>query len=196
MLGMRRKCRWLLLAFPLLVVMGWVYVRTHPLVFMGTHAHCIKFAGLQLEQYAGEHEGRFPSHPKGYPNALILMDEDCFHALTGPGYDATPLREAKRMGRELDEEDCGRVYVQGLTKKSNPEIAILFDKLPTPGGDHCPLPVRLWASLGREVWLVGMGHIFVRESEWPEFANKQVGLLVQEGFDRKEVERLFASKPK
>jgi hypothetical protein len=41
-----------------------------------------------------------------------------------------------------------------------------------------------------------MGHIFVRESEWPEFANKQVGLLVEEGFERQEAERLFASKPK
>ncbi len=41
-----------------------------------------------------------------------------------------------------------------------------------------------------------MGHIFVRESEWPEFAKKQVELMVQEGFDRKEVGRLFASKPK
>jgi hypothetical protein len=163
---------------------------------MEAHTHCIKFAGLQLEQYASEHEGRFPSHPKGYPNALLLMDEECFHSLTGPGYDAVPLREAKRLGKELAEEDCGRVYVQGLTKKSNPEIALLFDKLPTPGGDHCHLPVRLWAPLGREVWLVGMGHIFVRESEWPEFANKQVELLVQEGFERQEAERLFASKPK
>jgi hypothetical protein len=163
---------------------------------MEAHAHCIKFAGLQLEQYASEHEGRYPSHLKGYPNALLLMDEECFHALTGPGYNAAPLREAKRLGKELAEEDCGRVYLQGLTRKSNPEIALLFDKLPTPGGDHCHLPVRLWAPLGREVWLVGMGHTFVRESEWPEFAKNQVELLVQEGFDRQEAERLFASKAK
>jgi hypothetical protein len=161
---------------------------------METHAHCIKFAGLQLDQYASEHEGRFPSHPRGYPNALLLMDEDCFHALTGPGYDAVPLLEAKRLGKELGEEDCGRVYIQGLTKKSNSEIALLFDKLPTPGGDHCHLPVRLWASPGREVWLVGTEQIFVRESEWPAFSKKQVELLVEEGFDRKEAERLFASK--
>jgi hypothetical protein len=163
---------------------------------METHVHCIKCAGMELEQYASEHEGRFPSHPKGYPNALLLMDEHCLHALTGPGYDATPLREAKRTGKELAEEDCGRVYIQGSTKKSNQEIALLFDKLPTPGGDHCPLPIRLWAPLGREVWLVGMGHTFVGESKWPEFAKKQVELLVQEGFKRQDAERLFASKPR
>jgi len=193
---MRRRWRWLLLALALLVVLGSVYVRTHPLVFMEAHAHCILFAELQLDQYASEHEGRFPSHPNGYSNALLLMDEECFQDLTGPGYDAAPLRDAKRMGKKLAEEDCGRVYIQGLTRKSNPEIALLFDKLPTPGGDHCHLPVRLWASLGREVLLVGMRHIFVRESEWPEFAKKQVELLVQEGFDRQEAERLFASRAK
>jgi hypothetical protein len=193
---MKRRWPWFLLTVALLVAVVWIYVRTHPLVFMKAHTHCIKFAGLQLEQYASEHEGRFPSHPKGYPNALLLLDEDCFHALTGPGYDAAPLREAKRMGKELAEEDCGRVYIQGLTKNSNPEIALLFDKLPTPGGDHCHLPVRLWAPLGREVWLVGTGHTFVRESEWPEFARKQVELLVREGFERQEAERLFASKSK
>ena len=194
--AMRRRWRWILLAVPPVVVFVFVYVRTHPLVFMDAHAHCIAFAGLQLEEYASEHEGRFPSHPKGYPNALLLMHEDCFHSLTGPGYDAAPLVEAMRTGSDLPEEECGRVYIQGLTKKSNPELALLFDKLPTPGGDHCHLPARMWAPVGREVWLVGCGHIFVRESDWPKFASEQVELLVQEGFEREEAERLFACKPK
>src|SRR4029077_12562628 len=169
---------------------------THPLVFMHTHVHCIKCAGIGLEHYADEHQGRFPLHPEGYGNALLLLHEDYFRTLTGPGYDAAPLYEAKRTGNKLPEEECGRVYIQGLTTKSNREIALLFDKLPTPGGDHCFLPFRLWAPLGREVWLAGTGHIFVRESEWPAFTKKQVELLVQECFDRQEAERLFASKPK
>jgi hypothetical protein len=193
---MKRIWRWLVLAGALLPILVVVYVRTHPLVFMDTHVHCIKGAGLALEQYANEHEGRFPSHPKGYPYALLLLDESQFNTLTGPGYDAAPLREAKRTGAELREEDCGRVYIQGPTKKSNSEIALLFDKLPTPGGDHCHLPVRLWAPLGREVWTLGLSLLFIRESEWPEFTRKQVELLVQEGFDRDEAERLFASRPK
>jgi hypothetical protein len=106
------------------------------------------------------------------------------------------LRDAKRQGKALNEEDCGRVYIQGLTNKSNPEIALFFDKLPTPGGDHCHLPMRLWAPLGREVYTVGMQERFVRESDWPEFVTRQVDLLTKEGFDRNEVERLFASRPK
>jgi hypothetical protein len=94
-------------------------------------------------------------------------------------------------GAELSEEDCGRVYVQGLTRKSNPEIALLFDKLPTPGGDHCHFPMRLWAPLGREVWLVGTAMHFIREQDWPDFARAQVELLVADGFDRREAERLY-----
>jgi hypothetical protein len=193
---MRRRWRWLLVALAFSTVLAAIYVRTHPLVFMDTHVHCIKYAGLQLEQYASEHQGRFPYDPRGYGNAILLMNEDCFDALTGPGYDAAPLREAKRTGAELPEEECGRVYVQGLTRKSDSEIALLFDKLPTPGGDHCPLPVRLWAPLGREVWTIGCGMVFVRESNWQEFTRRQVDLLVIEGFDREAAEGLFASKPK
>jgi hypothetical protein len=34
---------------------------------------------------------------------MLLMNEDCFHCLTGPGYDAAPLREAKRTGTELSD---------------------------------------------------------------------------------------------
>src|SRR5438874_1698265 len=191
----RRWARWLLI-LALLATLATVYVRTHPLVFMESHAHCIKCAGLGLLAYADGHGGRFPYHPKGYGNALLLLDEDSFSTLTGPGHEATPLREAKATGRDLPDEECGRVYVQGLTEKSNSEIALLFDKLPTPGGDHCHLPARLWAPLGREVWFVG-GHMgFVRESDWPEFTGKQVELLVPEGLRREEAERLFASKPR
>jgi hypothetical protein len=187
--------RWqkLVVATTLLIAVGWAYVHSHPLVFMETHAFCIKCAGLELSAYADQHQGRFPSHPKGYPHALLLLNEDCFNCLTGPGYDAAPLFEAKRTGRDLTEAECGRVYIQGLTTKSNPEIALLFDKLPTPGGDHCHLPVRLWAPLGREVSLVSSLTEFIPETAWPEFARKQVELLVQDGVNRKEAERLFAT---
>jgi len=192
---MKRWRRWLAI-FAILVVLIVAYVWTHPLVFMDAHRHCIKFAVLQFLQYADEHDGRFPSHPKGYGNALLLMDEVGFYALTGPGYDEAALLEAKKSNRDLSEEECGRVYVQGLTRKSNPEIALLFDKLPTPGGDHCPFPMRLFARLGREVLLVGGSSSFIAESEWPQFAKTQVELLAAQGFDRAEAERLFASKPK
>src|SRR5262249_47010816 len=84
---MTKRRRWLaiLVSLAVIAVLIVVYALTHPLVFMEAHQHCIKFAGLQLLQYADQHEGRFPFHPGGYGNALLLMDEDCFHSLTGPG---------------------------------------------------------------------------------------------------------------
>ena len=195
---MIRKWLWLLL-LPLLGGTGcYAYVQTHPLVFnesLWSHAHCIKAAGLTLHQWADEHEGKFPYHPKGYPNALLLLDDGCYHTLTGPGYDAAAFHEAKRTGSELREEDCGRVYIQGLTAKSNHEIALLFDKIPTPGGDHAHFPERMWRPLGREIWLVGGGQRFIEESEWQTFASTQIDLLVKEGVDRREAERLFAVQP-
>src|SRR5262245_56931717 len=109
---MRRKWRWLLVLFALVPLLAALYVRTHPLVFNESfweHAHCIKIAGLALDDYAGRHGGKFPYHPKGYGNTLLLLDEDTFSALTGPGYDAAPFHKAKRKGTDLAEEGCGRV---------------------------------------------------------------------------------------
>lgn len=196
---MKRKLGWLLLLAAVALILTAVYVHTHPLVFNESfwgHAHCIKIAGLTMHAYAGQHGGRFPYDPNGYGNALLLLDEDIYFTLTGPGYDAAPFHEAKRSGTDLSEDDCGRVYVQGLTLNSNRGIALLFDKLPTPGGDHCGSIYRLTAPLGREVWFAGAHSTFVQESQWPEFAKEQIELLVNEGISRQEAERLYASKPK
>jgi hypothetical protein len=186
-----RTLQWFALALAVLLAGSWLYVRTHPLVFLDAHRHCIKCAGLQLVVYAADHNGRFPYHPKGYGNALLQMNEDSFFAFTGPGYDDAPFHAAKAAGRELAEDECGRVYVQGLSTQNDPELALLFDKLATPGGDHCHLPCRIWAPLGREVWTVGGMHLFVRESEWPEFARKQARMLTDAGFSAEQAERLY-----
>ena len=81
--------------------------------------------------------------------------------------------------------------MQGLTIKSNPDLVILFDKVPTPGGDHCHFPRRLWAEYCRDVPYADCRNGLVRESEWPDFARKQVELLVKEGIARAEAERLY-----
>ena len=78
-----------------------------------------------------------------------------------------------------------------LTLKSDPQIVILFDKLATPGGDHCSLPGRLFAAYGREVCFID-GHMqFIHETEWPDFAKEQIELLVKEGFKREDAEGLY-----
>jgi hypothetical protein len=149
-------------------------------------------AGMEFLNYADSHGGAFPQHPNGYGDALLLLDEGCLHSVTGPGYEPAILREAKAAGRGLPEALCGRVYVQGLTRKSNPRLVVLFDKLATPGGDHCHLPARLWATRGREVLYIDGQMEFVADDKWRVFTAGQIDLLVTEGIRREEAERLYA----
>jgi hypothetical protein len=199
---MKRRRRWLLAAAVATVTLAGlsvVYVWTDPLLLLPTHAHCIRAAGVGFHNYADQHDGEWPYHPKGYGNALLLMDEELYYALTGPGYDAAPFHEAKRTGTDLAEEDCGRVYIQGVMPKPNcgsANIVVLFDKLPTRGGDHMHFPGRLWSPLGREVCYGDASSRFIKEEDWPDFAKEQIELLVGEGVQREEAERLYASKPK
>jgi hypothetical protein len=180
---------------------GAIYVCTHPLVFNESfcgHAHCIKGGGLSLIAYASDHQGKFPYHTNGYGDALLLMtNEVCgwWASVTGPGYDEKPFLKALAQGSHLPEQACGRVYVQGLSENDNPEIVLLFDKLPTPGGDHCHFLRRMCAPLAREVWTVGAGTRQVLERDWPAFSRGQIELLVASGISRTEAERLYAQGP-
>lgn len=177
------------------------YVHTYPLVFNESfweHAHCIKAGALGLLSYADDHQGKLPAHPGGYGDALLLIEPGYYSCLTGPGYDDAPFLNAKREGKHLNENDCGRVYIQGLStnlKSGTSKVAILFDKLPTPGGDHCHLLARLSAPLGREVAFGDAHSEFVPLQDWPAFAQHQIDLLVNEGIDRREAKRLYASQP-
>jgi hypothetical protein len=160
------------------------------------HAHCIKGGGMDLETYAGEHCGLFPFHTNGYGDALALVNNGWDAALTGPGYDAKVFERVRRTGEDAPESEFGRVYVQGLSSTDNADIAILFDKLPTPGGDHCHFLRRLYAPLGREVWTVGAGMRFIPETQWPVYAKGQIELLVAAGISRKQAEMYYSEKPK
>jgi hypothetical protein len=179
-----------------------LYVRAHPLVFNESflgHAHCMKGGGLALDSYARGHYGKFPYHTNGYGDALLLMTNEVgvwWASVTGPGYTEQPFLNALATGSHLAEQACGRVYVQGLSVTDNPEITLLFDKLPTPGGDHCHLLRRLSAPLGREVWTIGSGMRFVPESKWPAYSKEQVELLAAAGIAREKAEMYYSEKSK
>jgi len=199
------KHKWLqrlLIVLIITTVILFVCVRARPLVFNESffgHAHCIAQAGGSLLQYASEHQSNFPTHTNGYGDALLLVVKEYLPegpCLTGPGYDSDVFKKALASNGNVDEATCGRVYIQGLTTSSDPEIAILFDKLPTPGGDHCHGLARLTAPLCREVLFVDGSHRMIQESEWLEFSQKQIELLVKAGFDRAAAESLYGEKRK
>jgi hypothetical protein len=175
------------------------YVKAHPQVFNESffeHAHCIVGGGLSLVSYAEEHEGRFPFHTNGYGDALVLVNAGWDESLTGPGYNARVFERVRRTGKHAPESEFGRVYVQGLSETNNPEIALLFDKLPTPGGDHCHLFRRMFASLAREVWTVGGDRRVIQETEWPAFSKCQIELLVSDGLSRDRALRYYSEGAK
>jgi hypothetical protein len=175
-----------------------IYVRTHPLVFNESffeHAHCIAGASSVLRGYALDHEGRYPTHANGYGDALVLIDDHWDEALTGPGYTTAVFDRVRKTGEDAPEAEFGRVYVQGLNTESDSRLAILFDKVPTPGGDHTQHIHRFFAPLCREVLFVHGDHSTIREKDWPAFAKHQVELLVDAGFTREKAEEYYAATP-
>ena len=176
-----------------------IYVRSNPIIFNESffgHAHCIKQSGVDLVMWADEHGGRFPFHTNGYGDALLTVGSNSFLAsFTGPGYDTRVFEEAIANGGDVAEERCGRVYIQGLWNTNDSQIAILFDKVSSPG-DHRGGFRRLWAPFGREVGYLGGNMQFIRDPEWPAFAAKQIKLLEAAGIPRTESERLYSSAVK
>lgn len=175
------------------------YTVTHPLVFnesLFDHAHCIKAGGLDLMNYAQEHQGKFPFHANGYGDALLLIPNAWDEALTGPGYDSQVFKRVRQTGEDAPEPEFGRVYVQGLSETNNPNIALLFDKIPTPGGDHTHLFRRMFAPLGREVWTIGSEMKFIPETLWPSFSKEQIDLLVAAGISQEQAEWYYSEGAK
>ena len=140
-----------------------------------------------LKIYADDNGGKFPAHASGYAAALQLLMKPPDHLMgtylvmgAPGGYSGKVFEDANSKGAWVREADCGRVYVQGLREDSKPEIALVFDKQPSPG-DHAHGWLRWNAPLRREVCLVDGSMVVIDESAWPEFARKQIELLVEAG---------------
>jgi len=185
--------------FVAVIATCFIYVRTHPLVFNESfwgHGHCIVGGGESLSTYAHDHFGRFPYHTNGYGDALVMLDSGWDASLTGPCYNTAVFTRVRRTGENAPESEFGRVYVQALSETNDPEIALMFDKVPTPGGDHCHLLSRLFAPLSREVWTIGSARKVIHERDWPAFSKKQIGLLVAAGIEPEQAEQYYFENSK
>ncbi len=189
----RRQKKWIfwgaLACMPFVIVLG--FFGLIALNVFHAHQHCIKQAGSAFMTYAMDNSGKLPYDTNGFGNALLLLVKGGYLGdtngqysigpITGPGDDGALFREALKTGGRIPEERCSRVYIQGLSEKNNPGIAILFDKKPTPGGDHFRRP---WGPLVREVCLLDGSMQVVFEKNWKTFSSNQVELLVQDGMAR------------
>ena len=187
-----RKWRWVIGMLVVLVVL--LVASVLSMVFLNpfhAHEHCIKGTGLDIRMYAEDHGGEYPFHTNGFGDALLLMVKSNYTRIaqiTAPGDDGHYFEECLKTGADVPEDKCSRIYVQGLSETSNPQLALVFDRRPTPGGDHWRRP---WGPLMRDVALADGSVLFLNEDRWPAFAKEQVELLVQEGFSRAEAERLY-----
>jgi hypothetical protein len=155
------------------------------------HKHCIKIAGLAFAAYAEDHHGDLPFDTNGFGNALLLLvkrgylgdtnGQYSMGPITGPGDDGRIFKEALKTGAPIPEQKCSRIYIQGLSEKNNLQIAILWDKKSSPGGDHFRRP---WGPLRREVCLLDGSMEIIPEKSWARFSSNQVELLVQDGIPR------------
>jgi hypothetical protein len=185
-----------------LSICGWMYVRANPLVFNESffeHRYCLKQTASELLVAAHDNAGRFPSHTNGYADAIMSLNSVALITFSGPGYPIDPLRSPwneKNEKRDVPEQEIGRVYVQGLRAGDNPQIAILFDKLPTPGDDHCHGLRRLSAKLGREVGFVDGSITFIPEQEWAEFSRRQIELLIAAEVPKSVAESYYTEQAK
>ena len=180
-----------------------------PLLFIGSffviglfnlfhaHEHCIKNTGLTLRMYAGDHEGKYPFHTNGFGDAIVMLvkeySPEFVGIFTAPGDNGDLLRASIKNGTHMPEDRCTRMYVQGLSETNNPEIAMVFDRYPTRGGDHQRRP---WGDWLREVSLSDGSMQTIREENWPAFKEKQIKLLIAEGFSPDQAESFYRPMPK
>lgn len=158
------------------------------------HQHCIKQAGMAFLLYAEDqdHDGKLPFSTNGFGNALLeLADTNngsdylagFVACLCGPGDDGHVFAEALTNHSVVPEDQCSRIYIQGLSETNDPGICILFDRNSCRGGDHFRSPWP-WGYRVREVCMLDGSMQVVPDERWPEFSRKQVELLVAAGFSR------------
>jgi hypothetical protein len=148
------------------------------------HGHCIKQASLALRIYSSDHFGKFPFSTNGFGDALLIWvkeDPSVINSICGPDDDGHIFEEALKYNSTVREEQCSRLYIQGLSETNDPGICILFDKKSCKGGDHGRSP---WGHRVRELCLLDGSMQIIRDEDWPEFSRQQIELLVVAGFSR------------
>jgi hypothetical protein len=173
-----KRYRWPLLTLGCLAALGlggfWLYAARYP---YGRSHYCIKFLMLTLEQYADDHDGRYPAG-QGTPEAsLSLLHREPYgvpaETLGGKTVPAEVARSVLGQGGLLGPDSCGWHYVEGLTHNDDRRLALLWDKagLGHFGERHF--------NGSREVVLVGGELTIVSGAEWPAFLQEQRDLLAR-----------------
>lgn len=165
------------LAITVLVIVFALYVyyrRTFP--YGGSH--CCDLILLQaLEEYAGNHDGAFPTGRPTPEASLSLLYSNVSWVtpdlLRGRTVPEAVVKEALRRDGALGPDSCGWHYVEGLRLDDDPGLAIFWDKIGL-GHDGQRL-----SRPGHTVLFVGGDRRFIPQSDWQAFLSEQARLLQQ-----------------
>src|ERR1041385_1506636 len=189
----RTKKILLMVSIPLCVAVGFPAFRLF-YAMKYAHRHCIKLAGLAFEIYQGEHKGQYPFSTNGFGNALLLLVKEDYLTTVGPicgsGDDGHIFKKALTNNSVVPEDQCSRIYIQGLSETNDPQICILFDRNSCPGGDHFRSPWP-WSRELREVCFLDGSMEVYSDENWPEFSRRQVELLIAAGFSQSNALRFY-----
>jgi hypothetical protein len=145
--------------------------------FPNGYDHCCDLQlYFALEQYAREHDGKFPSGGDSPAASLSMLYPKYagIYLLRGKTYPEEPAAKLLIAGRQLTPETCGWHYVEGLelpreqrwSKFAN-QIAIFSDKVGS-GHDAQRLPKG-----GHMVMCLNCRRFAVDEADWPRFLAEQ-----------------------
>lgn len=169
---MKRRFVFNLTVVAALAAAGAVYYRaTFP---YGRSHCCIDLMSFALEEFAREHDGKYPAgevSPEASLSLLCKSNQVGPHIMRGMTVSESAVRRVLESGQLPGPDTCGWHYVPGLTQADDPSLALLWCKAAlghngqrTRGG-------------GRQVVFVGGATRWVSGNEWPEFLRQQDELL-------------------
>jgi hypothetical protein len=147
-------------------------------IFPYGSSHCCDLILLQaLQEYAGSHEGAFPTGGSSPEASLSLLynnvdwvEPDLLRGRTVP---ESLVRETLKRDGRLGPESCGWHYVEGLRVDDDPRLAIFWDKV---GLGHNG---RKLSRHGHTVLFIEGDRRFIPETEWTAFLSEQRQLFQQ-----------------
>jgi hypothetical protein len=172
----RHKRLLVVLALVVLIGLGSVlwYRQRYP---YGYSHCCIKAMMFALEQYAYDHDGRYPAEEATPEASLGLLHDAPYDMdaenLRGKTVPVEVVRGILDRGGRLGPDSCGWHYVEGLTENDDRRLAILCDKV---GLGHFG---ERYGGGSREVVFVGGSIQLISAADWPGFQEEQQRLLAR-----------------
>jgi hypothetical protein len=151
---------------------GWIYYQWK---YPYGYSHCCdKQLMFALLQYAEEHGGNYPAGEATPEASLSLLYPDYAGAslLCGKTVPTEVAQQILDRGERLGPDSCGWHYVEGLTRRHDRRLGLLWDKV--AGLGHWG---QRLSDGARNVLLVDGQFRYVPDAEWDAFLEEQAELL-------------------